>query len=228
MPDSCAITPACVLFDLDGTLLDTAPDMGQALNRLLHEHGRNLLPLATMRPVVSHGTRGLLELGFGITPGHDEFIPLRDRFLTLYNDALASQTTIFPGMAEVLEALEQRVIPWGIVTNKPGWLTEPLLTELELDQRVACVVSGDTLSKRKPDPEPLLHACRLLGIAPDNCLYMGDAERDIEAGRRAGMVTAVASYGYRYPHENPADWGADVLFDTPQELLSWLGWRIAS
>jgi phosphoglycolate phosphatase len=228
MFDSCAITPACILFDLDGTLLDTAPDMAQALNLLLQEQGKSVLPLATIRPVVSHGSPGLLKLGFNITPEHDEFGALRDRFLVLYSAAIAVETCLFPGMDSVLTALERRAIPWGVVTNKPGWLTEPLLTALKLDQRSACAISGDTLSKRKPDPEPLLHACRLIGIAPVNCLYVGDAERDIEAGRRAGMTTAVACYGYRHLHENPAAWGADVLIDTPEELLNWLGWRIAS
>jgi phosphoglycolate phosphatase len=202
--------------------------MAQALNRLLQEQGLSALPLATIRPVVSHGSPGLLKLGFAMTPEHAEFITLRDRFLALYHEALAIETCLFPGMSEVLEALEQRAIPWGVVTNKPGWLTESLLAALQLDQRAACVISGDTLNKRKPDPEPLLHACRLIGIAPINCLYVGDAERDIEAGRRAGMTTAVACYGYRYCHEDPAVWGADVLIDTPQDLLNWLGWRVAS
>lgn len=228
MPDFCPVTPACMLFDLDGTLLDTAADMGQALNRLLQEQGMNALPLATIRPVVSHGSPGLLKLGFGITAEHADFIALRDRFLALYSEALALETALFPGMEEVLAALEMRSIPWGIVTNKPGRLTDPLLVALGLDQSAACVVSGDTLNKRKPDPEPLLHACRLIGVAPVNCLYVGDAERDIEAGRRAGMVTAVAAYGYRYAHENPAVWGADVIIDTPRKLLNWLGWGIAS
>ena len=228
MPDNLAFSPACILFDLDGTLLDTAPDMVRALNQLLQEQQRSPLPLASARPVVSHGSRGLLELGFSIGPNDETFEPLKDRFLELYRAALAVETALFPGMPQVLETLEARKIPWGIVTNKPGWLTDPLLRDLKLDQRTACTVSGDTLSKRKPDPEPLLHACREIGIAPTNCIYVGDAERDIEAGKRAGMYTVVASYGYRYAHENPTIWGADTLIDTPQELLDHLGWRVAS
>lgn len=222
------ISPACVLFDLDGTLLDTAPDMTRALNVLLEERQQAPLPLASTRPVVSHGSRGLLELGFSVGPDDAEFEDLKDRFLELYSAALAVDTVLFPGMADVLAALVERSIPWGIVTNKPGWLTDPLLRELQLDQQAACVVSGDTLSKRKPDPEPLFHACRSIGIAPLNCIYVGDAERDIEAGRRAGMHTVVASYGYRYAHEDPGNWGADMLIDTPLQLLDYLGWRVAS
>lgn len=219
-----AIAPACVLFDLDGTLLDTAPDMGRALNRLLQEQGKPVLPQAKIRPVVSHGTRGLLELGFGLDTGHARYEALRQRYLAIYASSLARDTVLFPGMESVLTALEQRALPWGVVTNKPGRLTKALLGQLALDGRAACIVSGDTTANSKPHPEPLLHACQQLGLAPEVCLYVGDAERDIQAGRAAGMATLAARYGYIHAWENPAVWNANGVIDTPEELFVWLGW----
>ncbi len=214
---------ACVLLDLDGTLLDTAPDMARALNRLRLEQAAPALPLAHLRPVVSHGSLGLIGVGFGFTPENPDFAALKQRFLALYAGDLASETTLFPGMEEALSGLEAQNIPWGIVTNKPGWLTEPLLKTLQLWERAACVISGDTTTHAKPHPEPLLHACRLLNIPPKHCVYVGDAQRDIQAGQRAGMATLVASYGYMHHDECPQDWGANGLINTPLELLDWLG-----
>lgn len=210
---------SAVLFDLDGTLLDTAPDMGRALNRLLIEQGLEALAAEIIRPQVSHGSAGLLRLGFGLESRDAGFGPLRERFLAFYRSALAAETRLFPGMAEVLEALEARGLRWGVVTNKPGALTDPLLAELGLAGRAGCVVSGDTVARNKPDPLPLLHACGLLGIEPRHCVYIGDAERDVVAGRRAGMATLVARYGYIDGGERPEDWGADGLIDAPLELL---------
>lgn len=214
---------SCVLFDLDGTLLDTAPDMGRALNRLRREQGHPPLSFEDIRPVVSHGSPGLLALGFGVSPGNPSFDGLRERFLDLYRQCLAGETRLFGGMARVLQWLEDCAIPWGVVTNKPGALTTPLLMELELDRRAACVVSGDTLPLRKPHPEPLLHACRQVGISATDCVYVGDAARDMEAGRRAGMRTVVARYGYISPGEPISDWGADHIIDSPEELIPWFG-----
>ena len=212
----------CVLFDLDGTLLDTAPDMGRALNRLLAEQGRPPLPAETIRPVVSHGSPGLLELGFGIIPDHTDYPALRDRFLALYRADLARGTRPFPGITELLDWLEARDIAWGVVTNKPGWLTDPLLAALALTPRAACIVSGDTLAQRKPHPAPLFHACEQVGVNAAACVYVGDAVRDVEAGRRAGMRTVVARYGYIHPREQPAGWGADLVIDAPAALRTWL------
>lgn len=212
-----------VLFDLDGTLLDTAPDMGTALNRLRAEHRQPPLPATAIRPWVSHGSRGLLRLGFAVGPDDAEFIPLRDRFLDLYQTNLASATAPFDGISEVLVQLERRGLPWGIVTNKPGWLTVPLLDRLALLGRAACVVSGDTVGVAKPHPEPLLYACRQIDIEPAACLYVGDAERDIEAARRAGMPALVAGYGYLGAADQPADWGARAVLNRPTALLDWLG-----
>ena len=210
----------CVLFDLDGTLLDTAPDMAAALNVLLQEENKNPLPFESIRPLVSHGSRGLLELGFGLSPDMEEYPRLQERLLVIYSQALALHTTLFDGMETVISALEKHAIPWGIVTNKPGWLTEPLLVQLKLDKRSACTVSGDTLAKRKPHPEPLLYACQGLDIQPQRSVYVGDAERDIEAGKAAGMKTIVASYGYIQAHEQPQTWQADALITAPAELMT--------
>lgn len=217
------LAPACVLFDLDGTLLDTAPDLAVALNRLRYERGEPELPPAVIRPTVSHGSPGMLKLGFGLEPDDARYAELNQRFLELYRAAIAVRTALFPGMAEVLVHLETTGIPWGVVTNKPGWLTEPLLKALNLWSRAACVVSGDTLDKRKPDPEPLWHACEQAGAAPDRSLYVGDAERDVQAGNRAGMITLVAGFGYLGTEDRPEDWGAAGFLEQPADLLGWLG-----
>jgi 2-phosphoglycolate phosphatase len=218
-----ALPPACVLFDLDGTLLDTAPDLAAALNRLRRERGESALPPAAVRPTVSHGSPGMLKLGFGLEPDDARYAELNQRFLALYREAIAVDTALFPGMAEVLIHLETAGIHWGVVTNKPGWLTEPLLKALDLWPRAACVVSGDTLDKRKPDPEPLWYACERVGAAPGRSLYVGDAERDVQAGNRAGMITLVAGFGYLSTEDRPEDWGAAGLLERPADLLGWLG-----
>jgi N-acetyl-D-muramate 6-phosphate phosphatase len=213
--------PAALLLDLDGTLLDTAPDMGGALNRLRAEHGLEPLAAEVIRPVVSHGAMRLVALGFPEAAG-ESFESLRLRFLDLYAAHLAVGTRLFPGFDAVLETLESRGLPWGVVTNKPGWLTTPLLAALGLDHRSACAVSGDTLPERKPHPLPLLHAARLLGVEPGRCIYVGDAERDIQAGRAAGMTTLVATYGYISAGEDPLQWQPHGMVSEPAELLAWV------
>lgn len=218
-------TIACVLFDLDGTLLDTALDMARALNRLRQEQGLPALPYERIRSEVSHGSPAMIRLGFDLSPEDSLFPILRQRFLDLYSLDLTGETVLFPGMDAALAHLEARDIPWGVVTNKPGWLTDPLLRQLNLFERAACVVSGDTVSRRKPHPEPLLHACRLIDVDPGRCLYVGDAERDIQAGKDAGMTTLVARFGYIGTYENPQNWGADGFIDTPYDLLAWLEMR---
>jgi len=210
-----------LLLDLDGTLLDTAPDMGGALNRLRAEHGREPLPDASIRPVVSHGAMRLVALGFPEAAGA-EFERLRLRFLEIYAANLAIGTRLFPGFETVLATLESRGLPWGIVTNKPGWLTDPLLEALDLGRRAACAVSGDTVSERKPHPLPLLHAARLLGVDAERCVYVGDAERDIQAGRAAGMTTVVAAYGYLSADDDPLRWQPHGIVQAPGELLTWV------
>ena len=216
-----------VLFDLDGTLLDTAPDMVGALNELRMLEGIAPLPFESLRQHVSHGSARLVSVGFGLDAG-DEYERLRQRFLDVYRARVASDTRPFDGMEAVLAAVESAGFGWGIVTNKPGWLTEPLLQELGLRERCACVVSGDTLHVRKPHPAPLLHAAEALGLPPVHCTYVGDAERDIQAGRAAGMRTLVAAFGYLGDDDDPAAWGADGIVSTPLDILGWLGLEMAA
>ena len=211
-----------VLFDLDGTLADTAPDLAWALNETLRLNGREALPFEIIRPAVSHGGVALIRLGFGIEPEDPGFQPLRQTFLRLYQENICRQTRLFPGMPEVLEALERRAIPWGIVTNKPSWLTDPLLAAMELDGRAASIVSSDTTAERKPHPLPMLTACRQLGSEPGETLYLGDAERDIEAAHNAGMPALVALFGYIGAEDRPEAWGAEGMIAAPGDLLTWL------
>jgi phosphoglycolate phosphatase len=210
-----------VLFDLDGTLLDTAPDMGGALNELRAEHDLPPLPLATIRPWVSHGAAALVRFGFGDTDP-TKFEMLRLRFLEIYASRLAHETTLFDGGALLLEALEAEGIPWGIVTNKPAWLTDPLLEALELGRRAAVVVSGDTIPEKKPHPQPLLLAAGRIGRRPGACAYVGDAERDMLAARAAGMHGVLASFGYIDPEAAWRQWPHVVAIDGLAELLPWL------
>lgn len=210
-----------VLFDLDGTLLDTAPDMAAALNRLLSDEGLPQLPFDRIRPHVSHGALQLVRLAFG-EPDATRFEELRHRFLVRYREGLAHRTRLFDGFGTVLTALEAAGLRWGIVTNKPGWLTVPLLEQLGLAARSGCIVSGDTLAERKPHPLPLLHAAALLGLEPRDCVYVGDSERDVQAARNAGMIPLVAGFGY-LDGEDPAAWRPDAVFGRPTDLLEWLG-----
>lgn len=211
-----------VLFDLDGTLADTAPDLAYALNQVLLEQGRAPLPFETIRPVVSNGGVALTRLGFGIDSEHPDFPPLYQRLLEIYRDNIARETTLFAGMAELLDSIEHNNMNWGVVTNKPAWLTDPLMDALGLTERAACIVSGDTCENRKPHPEPILHGCQLAGSAAPQCLYIGDAERDIEAGRRAGLRTVVALFGYIGSNDHPEDWQADARLDTPKDIADWI------
>lgn len=210
--------PRAVLFDLDGTLVDTAPDMARALNEVLVEEGRAPLAFEAIRPHVSKGSTGLLDAAYGAAQPNAERERLRQRFLDRYRADLASESRPFPGMEQFLRDLEQASIAWGIVTNKPMWLAEPLLRLLGLDARCACLVAGDTLDRRKPDPDPLLHACACLGIEPAHARYVGDDARDVAAGRAAGMATFVALFGYLGTDECPENWGADGLVASPAEL----------
>jgi len=210
-----------VLFDLDGTLLDTAPDLVGALNQLRVEQGLDPVPFLSARGLVSRGASALVSLGFADAP-EDRFAELRRRFLTLYRDRLSLETCAFAGSLDLLDALEQRGIPWGIVTNKPGWLTEPLLLALGLHARARVVVSGDTLPERKPHPLPLLHAARELQVGPEYCIYFGDDARDVQAARAAGMVSLVACFGYIPATEDSQRWPAHGWLESPLQLLDWL------
>lgn len=211
-----------VLFDLDGTLADTAPDLAYALNTLLEEEGRSALALSEIRPVVSQGSPGLLQLGFGLRRSDVAYASLRQRLLDIYSNNLARETRLFSGMPELLSALEQRGMNWGIVTNKPAFLTDPLIDQLGLSQRASCVVSGDTTAHAKPHSAPLLHACKQAGSQTHQCLYIGDALCDIEAGKSAGMTTLTALYGYISALENPHDWNSDGVINHPAEIMAWI------
>lgn len=211
-----------VLFDLDGTLLDTAPDLAYALNETLRAFGKEPLPYAIIRPVVSHGGIALIRLGFDLGPEDEGYQPRREFLLDTYRRNIARETRPFAGMDELLDTLERQGLNWGVVTNKPAWLTEPLLQELNLYERAAVVVSGDTLNERKPHPAPMLLACERAGSQAHECLYVGDAKRDIEAGHNAGMATLVALFGYIGDADDPHAWGADALVETPEDILHWL------
>lgn len=211
-----------VLLDLDGTLLDTAPDMTNALNHLLAEEGKSPLSYDYCRDHVSHGSLAMVTLGFGKKQTAEEIEYRRQRFLSLYEENLCVDTKLFDGMDETLAFLEEQGIHWGVVTNKPGFLTEPLLQELGLYERACSVVSGDTIPQRKPDPAPVYRAANECLTLATECIYVGDAERDVEAGNRANMRTLLASYGYIDGTQTPEKWGADGIVAHPMEILDWL------
>jgi phosphoglycolate phosphatase len=211
---------AAVLFDLDGTLADTAPDLGYALNRQRLARGMPELPIESVRAHASSGARGLLKAGFNIAPGDATYEAMRDEFLEIYEQNLARGSELFPGMPSVLEQIEERGMPWGIVTNKAERFTYPLLSALGLLERAAVVICGDTTPNPKPHPDPLLAASGKLGLEPASCLYVGDDERDVQAGQACGMQVVVARYGYLGNGRPPETWGAQGYIDSPMELLA--------
>lgn len=211
-----------VLFDLDGTLADTAPDLGESANLLLAEEGHVAKPLAMLRPYTSQGVRGLLKAGFEIDATHPHYERLSHRFLEIYEQRLCAATRLFNGIPELLDALESLNLGWGIVTNKRMRFTDPLVDLLQLTPRTNCVVSGDTTAEAKPSPLPIEHACRLLNCRPERTLYVGDDRRDIIAGRAAGCQTVAVSYGYLGDGGPLHTWGADLIIDHPAELAAYL------
>lgn len=216
-----------VLFDLDGTLADTAPDLGRATNLLLREEGHDEVALSALRPYTSQGVRGLLRAGFGISPEDAVYPRLAERFLEFYEANLCTDTRLFDGIPELLDGLEALNIGWGIVTNKRQRYTDPLVARLNLAHRTPCVVSGDTTAEAKPSPLPVLHACMLLGCRPERALYVGDDRRDIVAGKAAGCLTVAVSYGY-LGDSGPLDsWGADLIVSHPDELAVFVASRVA-
>ena len=211
-----------VLFDLDGTLVDTAPDLAAALNRVLIFEGMPALPLEVIRPHVSRGGLALIQLAFSATRDETEMEPLRQKLLDFYIEHIADESRLFDGCEALLHQLEQRAIPWGIVTNKPGWLTEPLLQQLKLDQRSAVTISADTTAHKKPHPLPLLTAAQRIDIDPQHCLYVGDDSRDMQAGNAAGMTTIIACYGYIGQNARLDEWQADAIIDHPEQVLQFI------
>lgn len=210
-----------VFFDLDGTLVDTAPDMVDVLLRMQDRHRQDPSSFELARNQVSNGTAGLLRLGFP-NADEDELQALNVEFLDNYSNALCIRSDLFPPLRELLDTLQKQELPWGIVTNKPERMTKPLLQQLGIADDACCTVSGDTLTERKPHPEPLLHAARLAGVPPGKCVYVGDAARDIEAGKAAGMATIAVGYGYITPDDDPGIWGADGFVADTMALVKLL------
>ncbi len=211
-----------VLFDLDGTLVDTAPDMAAALDVLCEEEGQAIIPYEQVRPVVSNGSLALIRLAFGDVIEEKRLQHLKQRYLEIYEDNICRDSIPFKGIERVLEHIESHGLNWGVVTNKPGWLTLPLMDSLRLKPRAATIVSGDTTANSKPHPDPMHHACDEANSAADECMYVGDARRDIEAGNNAGMKTLVANYGYIETDEDVSTWGADAIINKPEEILLYL------
>ncbi len=211
-----------VLFDLDGTLIDTAPDMAAALNHILQEEAMQPLPLESIRPHVSRGGLALTRLAFAQHRDDAEIEPLRQRFLDYYRQNLARHSQLFDGFEQVLKRFHLHDMPWGVVTNKPGWLTDPLMQELGLDTRSAVTISGDTTPEKKPHPLPLLTAAEAMDISAEDCMYVGDDPRDIVAGNAANMTTVIAKYGYITDDSDFDSWQADDMIDQPLQLLDLL------
>ena len=216
------LPPQAVLFDLDGTLADTAGDLGGALNQLRLARGLPALPLDALRPYASAGARGLIGVGLDIHPGHPEFEPLREAFLAAYTQCLADTTALFDGVADLLYELGARGLKWGIVTNKPHRYTLPVMEALSLREEAATIISGDSTAYAKSHPLPLLTACEQMGVSPEAVLYVGDDLRDIQAAQAANMPSAAAAWGY-IGHNGEVDtWGADVVVAHPMDLLAHL------
>lgn len=209
---------SAVLFDLDGTLADTAPDLAAAVNKMRKQRGLELLALEQLRPLASAGARGLIGGAFGVGPEHHDFASMREEFLANYEADLCIETTLFPGIANLLDELDAREVSWGIVTNKVGRLTVPLVEQLGLATRACCVVAGDTTPHSKPHPAPLLYAAEQMALPPARIVYIGDDLRDVQAGFAAGMITVAAAYGYCGMELPPALWHAQHIVDSPAQL----------
>ncbi|NOU00561.1 MAG: HAD-IA family hydrolase [Gallionella sp.] len=211
-----------VLFDLDGTFADTAPDLAAALNHVRALRELPPLPLEALRPQASHGSIGLLKVGMNVTPDSPNFDMFRHIFLEYYTQHICVETTLFAGIAELVAELEQRNIAWGIITNKPHRFTVPLMEALGYAKRAACLISGDTCARAKPHPEPMLAACKLIKIAPERCLYLGDDKRDMEAANAVSMRGIIANYGYVSDDVSVQNWQAHGSVNHPVELLTYL------
>ena len=213
--------PGAVLFDLDGTLIDSAPDLGAAADKMRVVRGLPSFPLDAYRFMAGAGARGMLQVAFGITPEHSDFMVMREEFFSNYENCLTERTYAFDGVTAVLAELCERGLPWGVVTNKSRRFTEPLVRAMPVLATATVVISGDTTPHSKPHPEPLLEAARRLGLSPEHCIYVGDDKRDIDAARAARMPALAAAYGYLGEHDI-ASWRADAILYQPAELLQWL------
>ncbi|RZL48902.1 MAG: HAD family hydrolase [Variovorax sp.] len=217
-----AMTLEAVLFDLDGTLIDSAPDLGAAADKMRTDRQQASLPLSDYRPMAGAGARGMLGIAFGLTPESPGFAALREEFFRNYESRMLLDTRIFPGVIELIQKLAARGLAWGIVTNKAARFTDPLVAAIPEFATAGAVVSGDTTPHSKPHPEPLLEAARRLKVDPTRCLYVGDDERDIVAGRAAGMLTLAATYGYMGANADATRWQADGQVESPLGVLQWL------
>ncbi len=212
---------ACVLFDLDGTLVDTAPDLIACLNKALETHGFSAVPSEQIRPLISYGAPAMITKSINMDDKviHAEIL---ESMLTFYQNNIAEYSTFFSGITTTLKTIESLDLKWGIVTNKRERFTKPLVSALNLTDRAACIISGDTTANPKPHPEPMLTACVQANVKPEECVYIGDALHDIDAGKNANMKTLAATYGYLKPDDNPDNWGADDLIESPEQLTSWI------
>jgi phosphoglycolate phosphatase len=208
-----------VLFDLDGTLIDSAPDLGAAADKMRTDRGMPSLPLDLYRPVAGAGARGMLGIAFGMEPDHPDYGPMREEFFSTYESCMTERTKAFDGVQQLIDTLLARRLPWGVVTNKAMRFAGPLTRKMPLFATAATVVAGDTTPYPKPHPAPLLEAARQLGLAPQHCIYVGDDERDVKAGKAAGMFTVAARYGYLGNDRAVAEWGADAHIGCPLDLL---------
>jgi 2-phosphoglycolate phosphatase len=211
-----------VLFDLDGTLIDSAPDLGAAADKMRIDRGLPSLPYELYRPLAGAGARGMLKVAFDMTPEHQDFMAMREEFFANYEAAMTVHTYVFDGVQDLIASLQAQSLAWGVVTNKMARFTDPLVQAMPLFESAAAIVSGDTTPHPKPHPEPLFEAARRLGLSPEQCLYVGDDERDIVAGRAAGMPTVAATYGYLGEKTDVSSWGADLQIDSPIKLLQFL------
>jgi N-acetyl-D-muramate 6-phosphate phosphatase len=216
-------TPQAIFFDLDGTLIDSAPDLAAAADKLRTDRGLPSIPYERYRPMAGAGARGMLAIAFGMTPDHADYEAFREEFYVNYENSLTAKTIAFSGISQLLSSIRSRSLLWGIVTNKSQRFTNPLVAQMPLLQGAAAVISGDTTPHTKPHPEPVLAAARVAGLDPTRCWYVGDDRRDIESGRAAGMATIAASWGYLGEHAVQA-WGADAVAEQPTDILQWLGW----
>lgn len=219
MPVNAQIPIQAILFDLDGTLIDSAPDLGAAADQMRVARGMPSLPIDLYRPLAGSGARGMLHIAFGMTPEDDAFAAMREEFFQIYEKRMTQDTTIFDGVPELLTGIVARKLQWGVVTNKSKRFTDPLAAQMSLFATAGAVVSGDTTPHAKPHPEPLLEAARRIGVPPQACVYVGDDERDIIAGKAAGMYTVAAVYGYLGEKQSVEQWNADDVIESPHELL---------
>ena len=222
MPETTTAIPQAVLFDLDGTLLDTAPDLVAAVNSLLLEDGREAVSMDSLRPWVSQGGLALIGQAYGIPMESDQALALRQRYLVSYKNNISRYSRLFDGLEEILWSIESSGRPWGVVTNKPGYLTRKLLLELGLLDRPSCVVCGDTAKRSKPWPDPVVLACRNMGISPEHTLMVGDDCRDIDSAHSAGADAVAAAWGYIRPDDDPSSWNAEAVLATPDDLWPWI------